>query len=407
MGLVMMVGVLLIPIAVGFLKVSGGLKTDAIWLLGVAVVGTALSLPLRNKPGFLAAEERFHWVPLIQGVAIPWSQFLVFYLGLRAGWGVRSYAASIVFGPMVNWFCYSLLIRTSSQRPRFDRTGITRDRFSQLFKFSGGLMAISIVDSFINTLPAMILARMGGIGMVPVYNFSVKGANLGGNAVTRIYQAFQPGWQRSFVSGDMPKFIAKFEVAGYMMLGMGLCGAAVTLAVNPWLVLRLAGSEYFAGMHANIWIAVGVITIPFGYYFQSLLTLSGAIGRAPLFFLFKLAVAITSGIAAWHWAGLAGLAGTFALMPLFNVFYCYVIGSRRCGFRRVRGVAPRVLALFVAALAAVILAGYGSLWTEQPVMPERNATGLGVYSLTLASGIFLFGVAVFAWGLYRNLRTKR
>lgn len=401
--LVLICGLALTPLAVSLLRIDPHLREDALWLLGAGAVVTAFSLPLRCVPGFLTAQERFHWVPLVQGMG-PWSNLLVFYFLLRAGWGVKSYVVAVAATQVVNWIAYSLLVRMGPQRPRFDRRGLQRARFKQLFRFSGSLMVIGTVDSFISTLPSLLLGRLGGLGLVPNYNFSTKGAILGSSLVARTYQAFQPAWQRSFVAGHLELFRSKYEAAGYITLGIATCGAVVVLTVNPLLVGWLAGANYFAGSSVNLWIAIGVITLPLGSYFQSLLTLSGNLERSSLFFLLKLALAIGLGFAGWHMAKMVGIAAVFSLLPLFNGAYGFWAGSRKCGFSWDSTPSKGVAFGTLLAIATIVLTGLLLQFAS-----NQNPSGFWLDWMKLLETLpaTILGLGLIAWGGRLNFRKKQ
>lgn len=354
--LISMVGLIAIPFVTTFLPIPQALLVDARWLLAAGILVAAASFPLRAVPGLLTAQERFHWVPLISGF-VPWVNLGVFYFLLKAGFGVKAYVCAMAAGTTLNWFCFKLLVAFGPQRPRFTRSGISRARMRRLFGFSGGLMILGIVDTVINTLPAIILARFGGLGTVPVYNFSTKGPVLGASVIQRTYQAFQPAWQRSYVSGKSEKFRLQFESTGFLIAGLGTCGSTLILLLNPWLVSRLAGSDYFAGHVLNSWVAVAAITIPIGSYFQSLLTLSGNLGRSPTLFVLKLLLAALSGWMGWNHAGLGGLAAVFSILPLVNAAFGLIIGARNCGYRWRDRLGHRVVLVTCLCIGIVVTCG--------------------------------------------------
>jgi O-antigen/teichoic acid export membrane protein len=405
--LLLLVGAALTPLIIHLLAISGPSKSDAYLIFLSAVAVAAFGLPLRNVPGLLTAQERFHWVPLVQGL-VPWCNFAIFYSLLKSGWGIKAYPVAMAGSAAFNWICYSTLVRVGPNRPHFDRLGINASRLKQLFKFSGSLMAVGLTDSMLNSLPAMILARMGGLGLVPVYNFTSRGPFLGSNIIARTYQAFQPGWQSCYVSDQRREFLKKHEVAGFFSLGLATFGASFVITVNPVLVEFLAGHDFFAGTATNAWFAVGMIAFPMGAYFQSLLALSGSMGKSAAVFLAKVPLGFGAALLGWHQFGMAGLAAVFALLPLVNGIYGYTVGTRRCGFRR-HEISPKVAILTLASMALTLLIGIivGSSyrWSGSFEFVGKTVRIPAIEPLLPALVLALAGVA-FAWHAMRLLRGK-
>jgi len=394
-------GSVLVPFFIDLVGIEENLRDAAYWLFYSGVFIAATNLPLRGVPSLMTAQERFHWVPLVQGL-VPWVGLVVFYLFLKDGWGVKSYTFALIAGQVVSWICYSILVRTGPNQPKWDRQGLNKQRFKRLFSFSGNLMVLGFIDTVTATLPTMLLARLGGLGMVPVYNFSSRGPMLASGLVSRTYQAFQPGWQRSFVAGNLEEFKRRHRTAGYLTLGSATCGAGATLAFNPMLVEFLAGGSYFAGSLATAWFAAGIISLPMGSYYQSLLTLSGSLGKAALFFSAKLLLAFAAALFAWFSFGMAGVAAVFALLPLVNGIYGYVAGTRRCGFKP-NEVSPVVGLLTLLMILSTVVAGWvsdslgdwtKSLWIlgKEIHVPTMLGLAPSAFMIVLGMGIFLLGL---------------
>lgn len=399
--LLFLVGWAMISLIIRLLGIPDSIQADAYWLLLAGVTATAFSLPLRRVPGFLVAQERFHWVPLVQGI-VPWCNFVVFLSLLKMGWGIKSYIWAVAASQVFNWVVYSILIKTGPDRPRWNREGITAERFKRLFKFSGSLMAVGLGESIINSLPAMMLARLGGLGLVPVYNFTSRGPFLGFSLIARTYQAFQPGWQKAFVTGRYQDFKTKHKAGGMITLGLANCGAFVVIAANPILVKVLAGDDFFAGHSTNAWFAVGMIAAPMGYYFQSLLTLSGTMGKSALVSLGKVLAGFGLALIAWKWYGLSGMAAAFSLLPLVNGIYGYMSGVRSCGFRR-HEVSPTVAVCTLISMTLTLLTGlyigHGYRWAGEYIvlgktlhLPEWQPLAPALILVVLGLGLITHGL---------------
>jgi len=331
--LIAIIGLLLAPTLITFLNVPTNLIEEARWVFMSGAIITGLSLLMRGAPGLLMAQERFYWVPLLQAVT-PWLNLAVFYLLLRAEYGLRAYLWALAASQAATWIAYYLLIRQSPDRPRYDRTGFERSRFRRLFGFSGNLTVIGLIDTMMATLPALMIARLGNLSSVPIYNFSWKGPLLLSGLVGRTYQSFYPGLQRLYVSGQTESFRKKHEQVGKITLGISLIAAAGVLSCNSMLVHFLTGGGFYIDEYGNLWFALAMITIPISGYFRILMPISGNLGKNAAISVFKLLVTLGLGLFLWSEFGLTGIAAAFAFAPLFNGVYGYFRGTVNCGYAR-------------------------------------------------------------------------
>lgn len=397
--LVVVVGVTLAPFVVLWLNIDAEFLDTAKRLLFWGVIVTALSFPVRGSVGFLTAQNRFHWAPLMQGT-VPWLNFAAFYFGLEAGWGLDAYLIALVVSQGMNWILCRCFILFGPYTPKWNSTGIKKERFRSLFKLSGNMAIVGLVGTVVKGLPALLLARLGGLSTVPVYNFTARAPRLGGNLVGRTYQSFYPGLQRLHVAGKREAFMERHLAVGRLTLSGSMCGAALVLILNPMIVHLIAADHYFAGMMANVWFAVTLITIPFAGLFQILLPISGTMGKAAPLAIVKLIGAIGLSIVSWSSFGLAGLAAVFAFLPLFDLVYAWRRGVKECGYSYSE-ISPPLLQFGALVIALTIAVGfYMSLvggppsiltlysWKFEFPAPPALYAALTLFSLGLACCIF-------------------
>ena len=353
--LVIILGLLIAPLTIQWLSIDANLVATAKRLLFWGVIVTGLSFPVRGTVGFLTAQNRFHWVPLMQGT-VPWFNFLAFFLGLKAGWGLDAYLIALAVSQIAIWTCCRCFIIFGPYTPKWNGTGLKKKRFGSLFKLSGNMAIVGLVGTILKGLPSLLLARLGGLATVPVYNFTSRAPRLGGNLVGRTYHSFYPGLQRLHVAGQRKVFLERHLAVGRLTLSGALCGAALVLILNPMIVRLIAADHYFAGMMANMWFAVTLITIPFAGLFQMLLPISGTMGKAAPLAVAKLLAAIYLSILGWDWFGLAGLAAVFAFLPLVDLVYAWRRGVRECGYSY-REISPQLLITGIFIILLTILTG--------------------------------------------------
>ena len=331
--LVILIGAVLLPFLPDLFPIPAALISNArLMLVGGAVI-TGLGLPLRGAVGLLIAQNRFHWVPLLQTVS-PWINLSVFFLLLRSGYGLQAYIYALAASFAVEWLAFRTLVSFGPNRLHWDRAGLSRSRLTSLFSLSGNMALLGLVNSLLQSLPTMLLARFAGLGAVPGYNFSAKGPLLGAHLVSRTYQSFYPGLQRLHVTGQRAIFKARHRNIGMFVVSFAIMGASFVIALNHLIVQILAEADFFVGPRVNVWFAIALITTPLSGLFQILLPISGKMGKSALVSLAKSLVGIAGAAAGWTLFGIEGLAAVFAILPFIDGAYGYFRGSENCGYAR-------------------------------------------------------------------------
>lgn len=342
-----LVGLACIPVFITVFNINSTMRSQGVELIVGAVLLTALTMPLRGVPGLLTAQQRFHWIPLSQGVT-PWLQLVVFSLMLHGGWGIRSYLFSMATAQLCTWIYFLILIRTSEQVPRWNREGLDSSRFKSLFGFSLNISFLAIIEAILTSLPTLLLSRFAGLSSVPLYTFTGKAAALVTSLVRRTYHAFYPQMLRLHVDGKKEEFRRKHDIIGRLMLAIGLASASGVLLLNRTIVELLAGADFYAGGMATAWMALGVIVTPLSGLFESLVQFSGHMGKSSVVAVVKLVAGVGAAWAAYQGFGITGIAAVFSLLPLIYATYGYFRGARRCGYQ------PGELSARVARMAVTV-----------------------------------------------------
>jgi O-antigen/teichoic acid export membrane protein len=392
-----------VPLFMRVFEVPAHLRHDAwILLMGTAVIA-GINFPLRAIPGFLTAENRFHWVPICQGL-LPWIQLGGFYLMLRMGHGLSSYVWGTAASQFFVLVFYRFLIHKSELRPRISLRGISMERVRSLLSLSLNLSAIGLTNSLLQSLPTVILARHGGLASIPVYTFTCRAATMASGLVGRNLHAFYPSLLRLHVSGNREGFMKKFKVAADITLALGTIGAGCILVFNEAIVSLLAGQTFFAGISTTAWLALGVFITPLSLTAASLLQISGSMGKTIPFTVLNLVVVYFASIFAFQRFGMPGLAGVFTLQVLGYSSYAFARGCRNLGYR-IADFPKSLWIIPIAVSAAIFLAS----WYLGSTPPEGIQIEIGTKILPLP-GIRGIGMATFFATLggviaWRPLRT--
>ncbi|YCM42411.1 hypothetical protein V2O64_13960 [Verrucomicrobiaceae bacterium 227] len=407
-SIVIIVGILIVPFVIQWMGISADLVGDARALLFGGVIITGLSFPVRGTTGYLTAQNRFHWIPLMQAI-VPWCNFIAFFVCLRLGWGLKAYLAGLLVSQVTIWICCRAFIILGPYKPKWNSTGVKKMRFLSLFKLSGNMAVVGLVGTLLKGVPTLMLARLGGLTIVPVYNFTSRAPLLGASLVGRTYQSFYPGLQRLHVSKRHQEFQKKHLEVGLVTLSGALCGAAIVLAINPVILQLIATEEYFAGMATNVWFAVAVISVPFAGLFQLLLPISGSMGKAAPLAIIKLVLSVYLAILAWNTFGLAGLAAVFALLPLVDLGYAWFRGVKACGYSYQEFSYQLLLFGSLAIVATLAAAYWMTLLDQSPVIlyfSDQSYKFPSQSALLVAGGLFLVGFTFLLKNLKQLLRAR-
>lgn len=362
-GVLGILGLIVALVALGLSPFLGSLLNippehtgDALWLFLGTLLVCAVGMPVRAYPGLLVAQERFHCVPLVQAL-LPWLQLGPFWLLLHAGFGVRAYFPALMFSQVCGWIILVWQVHRKGMHFKLDFGGWTHSRFRELFSYSGSLAILNITGSIIQSFPALLLARLGGLALVPVYNLTNRGPSMVTALSQRTTHSFYPNLQKLYVTGDRVRFMEKYRELNQLGVWISLIGAGAALAGNRTLISWLANVDFYAGHWTNVGFACIVITTPFVGGLTNLLQYSGTMGKMALVAVVELPVACLLLLTGFHFWHLPGLAAAFAVLPLLlRGPYAWIAGSRHCGFPAWKLCGSAILSL-AAALVLVIAAG--------------------------------------------------
>jgi O-antigen/teichoic acid export membrane protein len=354
------IALIILPLLATFLGLDNRLATDARFLFfGMAAV-SAIGMPVRAYPGILLAQERFYWVSIGQGV-MPWVQLVVFAALLHGGFGIRSYLVASIVSSGVAWALFVVLAHRGSTQFAFDRDGLTRDRLGSLFRYSGSIAVMGITTTIMQSLPTLMLARLGGLAAVPVYSFTNYCPSMLRGLTARTAHSFFPKLQRMYVTGDRERFAEKSRAINLFAIGMSLIAAGCILVCNRSIVEWVAHRDFYAGAKASGWMAVCVITLTLLSCFTDMLQISGSMGRIALLNIMQLGAGVFCTWLGFHWAGLPGLVAVTALVPLaFQGPYALLRGSQNCGLDPQRIAYPVSVIAAVACMGVIMLSTWVS-----------------------------------------------
>jgi O-antigen/teichoic acid export membrane protein len=374
-GLTVLVGLCIAPFFTYLFNVPPALTHDA-WVLFIGIVlCVGLNFPLRGAPGLLTAQERFHWVPIGQAFA-PWIQIGVFVCMLWAGHGLSAYIYGNAAAQLFSFIYFRVLIASSAIRPRYVRKGVTKAHFRELFGFSLNLAVIGLKTSFIGSLPVLVLARMAGIGAIPIYTISSRVPGIFRSLSGRVNHSFLPELINLHVAGRHELFLAKYRRSMLLASSVALLGAAAILLINRSLVTVLAGPDFYAGDQITVWFSLFLVIVTVTSGLESLLKISGNMGKSIPLALASVLIMLVAAPLGFKFFGMAGLAAVFAFQPISYGIYGLVRGARNCGYS---------------------LSGFTSLLTVAGVLPAASVICVGSFmdsSHPLGDSLLLFGKTV-------------
>ena len=272
---------------------------------------------------------------------------------------------------------------------------------TSLFSYSGSIALNGIAGAVLVSLPAMLLARLGYLALVPVYNFSYRGPSLINMLARRTTHAFYPGLQRYFVAGDHERFKAKYREINLLSVAISMIAAGTVLAGNRSLIGWLAGPDFYAGAWTNVWFAMGAIISPLVSGFMNLLQYSGSMGKVAWVTILQTLLGLVLGYVCYNTMGFPGLAAAFMLLPvLLQGPYALLRGARNCGFRAME-LSGSAITVSGIVIAFVILAG---TWIASHPSVTPTITLFGRQTSLPNSAEWMTGIGLAVSGAWLALR---
>ncbi len=366
--LLIVVGLVLTPLLTKLFQIPQVSMNDAVYLFAGSFIVAGISFPMKAVPGFLTAQERFHWCPIGQAI-MPWISLGVFYLFLKHGIGIRSYVWSLGAVQICSWAYFIGLVVVGPQKPCFDITGLSIQRLRELFSFSLHYCLLSFSHSLLQSLPALVMARSGGLAIIPLFSFTTRSPAMIANLITRTAHAFYPQFQTLYVSNHRDILVVKFNRVTQLTLALALAGAGCAILGNRVLVGFLAGPDFFAGPTSNAWMILTICVLPFFACFENLLPLSGSMGKTGLVSIVRLGICLVSSFWAYRQFGMPGLAAVISLSPAIYGVYAMLRGSENCGFPLSK-IATRVsieaLLVLILIIVGCFIVGYQGSEASNP-----------------------------------------
>jgi O-antigen/teichoic acid export membrane protein len=328
--IIILVGLALTPLLMSTMAADFHDQKQAVFLFTGMVLIHGIKMPFQGAEGILTAQERFHWVPLRQSIMF-WVELAVFAALVCSNFGLYSIFWSKVATVIVVWLMNWWLLAQSEPKLGWNSSGLSWDRFRSLFTFSFGVFGVGFMDVFVKSLPVVVLGKMGGLALVPVYTISIKVSTVLVSLGKRNYQSFYPTLQRMYIQGEKEIFIRKYANVGLLTVATGLGISGIILCMNRTAVELLAKPEFYAGPVATAWFAVATITMPVCGLLQVPLLVAGQMGKSLLVALLRAVIAVGLCILAFRQFGVTGLAAVMALLPLVLGAYAYLRGAQECG----------------------------------------------------------------------------
>ena len=404
---ILLLAVCTYPLVLAWLEIPPPLERDATWLfLGTSLL-LAVNLPSRMYPGILLAQERFHWVPLVQSV-VPWVQIAVFACMLRAGCGVRSFLWSVAAGQLTAFAAFLILVHCgTAENSKLHRTRLHWGRIRELLGFGGSLTIHGLSNAITASLPALIIGRHGGLAAVPTFGFTQRGPAMASSLVLKTSLSFYPALQRMQVEGRQQEFLSKYRCVLDLTLSVGLVGAGAIIALNRALIETIASPSFFAGHWTNLWFAAGLILGPLSACLTHLLQYSGSMGKTAWLSILQVFLYAGCGSLTWQRFGLPGMAALLVLVPLVTTApYALVRGAKSCGFHASVLLIP-VIGRAAAMAASILTCGFvlhsGASPGQEVIAFNRHWPLPGATELFCGCTLTAVGLLLFARS-FKNLK---
>jgi O-antigen/teichoic acid export membrane protein len=283
---------------------------------------------------------------------------------------------------------------------------VSMSHFRELFGFSINLAIIGLKDTFLGTLPVLILARSAGLHEVPIYTITNRVSGMMRSLAIRVNHSFLPELTNLHITRKNQIFLLKFRRSLILASAVALAAAAIVLLLNHSVVVMIAGSDFYAGDKVTGWFSLMLVVGTISSVYQALLHISGNMGKSIPFAIVNVLIMVVMAPISYKLYGMVGLAAVFAFQPILYGIYGLVRGARNCSYA-LKDFMNFGMIASVISIAAVI--GIGCFMdSSHPLGSSYLFFGksflLPSLSQIICSGILLCISMIFIWfGVIRNI----
>ena len=360
----------------GLLHVRNGSAAILTRSIQLGVLGTGIIVFNNSIVGFARAIQRTAMVNTIVVLAAIVG-FIVSLVAVLHGVGLIAIPLGIVTRAVVSSIgnCAFMMTELSPQLRRHFR--IRRPILHEMIRISPATALAGVGYALMNQSEAAIAGITLGPGPVLILTMSKKAAEVGRSVLDVISYSSYGGFAHLVSSEQRRSARSVFEQIVSLRWMAAVSIAAAYMAVNPSLVSRWVGSQYYGGWLLTVVFATQLIVIGHAYLVNMLFRACGPVLKGSIALIIECVVRVPLMIVFLRWLGLVGL-------PLAGVFTSAIatLIARRWITRLMGSFSNPVSAMpirvVVARAAAFGLGAAIGARVVHPTWPFAVSTGIAI-----------------------------
>ena len=380
------VGLSLVEKVVHWFQIPPHLHGEAVTLLSLLVVTSAIAHPFRICTGILIAQNRAYCANFASVLSI-WVNLVAFSVCLYLGHRSVSYGYAVVISTGVHILASIVMLRNGPDRFGLARVQWQGPEIRQLFSFSSGVFFIGIAVQVVLMSQSLVLAKVAGLGAVAAFNISTKAGMLLMQVLWRPFDAFIPRWQEFLVREQGEHLCKEFSRMARTSICLALGAVTCLLALNQLFVIHWARPDLYVGPGFDFLLAVYVLVQTFNHCLSSPFILFR--DSRSLAWNATVEAAFNVGLSIWA-AARFGAAGVL----LASVICSLVISAGWIGWRGPRYLRTTLTAVFRPAgplgTQLCLFLAVAALYNLLPI--DHPGIGLGTAVVLVSTAATLWAI---------------
>lgn len=291
----------------------------------------AVNLPFRVTGAILHAQNRVYWTN-ISGAIVAWISFASFWVCLKNGMGVMSYAYSSTLGVGLTAVMNIAAVATGPHRFWITFVRLPWTHLKEIFGYSWTTFVIGIAIQVSFASQTLIITKLLGLEASAIYNVASRIPLALMPLIWKPFDAFTPRWQQWFCSGETSKISEEYKILFRMTLLLGFGSLVGVMMVGPSFVNWWTKPEYFGGNALNIWLGIYVVWQTYLHCFSFAFNLHKKMTKFASIVAVTVILEVVLEVICVHFIGLAGVpVGSLLASSMLAFWFINIVGGKLIG----------------------------------------------------------------------------
>jgi O-antigen/teichoic acid export membrane protein len=255
---ILLIGLAFEPMILRSFPIPEHLHDDARLLWRALICSSALKNPFQALTGVLFCQNRLYHMHLANALG-SLANFLLFFILLKAGWGIRAYIGAVSINVAVTVVHWYLAVRASGIRLHLRPRRFSTAKLKALYSYSGSIFLFAMAGQIALASQSMIVAGAFGVAAAASFAVSVKSFSVLSQLLTRTIDAKTPRWLMLHVEGRTQEIVAEWKRLMRWLTPIAFfCGAGL-LVFNRSFVGMYVAPEMHEGRFFDLLLAITLV----------------------------------------------------------------------------------------------------------------------------------------------------